>query len=460
MTRMIADKTPSVTSNCLPDLVHGWWYAALGMVVGIWIVSGLFILLLLVARNGRSQDGVVPLLGQARRPKMEALDGMRTLLITFTILHNTSLNSNGLEKGHLPEFFARGLWQISFFFVVSGFVMCYVAEGKLVRYNWQRGADFLAQRLVRLCPVYWLALLLTFALAARSSQFIPQDASEPHLTWPVQAALLQALIPLKVCGPGKYPWSNYVHLEANTPGWFTSAIIWCSAVFPLLFNIGPQSKGKWQVTLFALVAICLLRSVPTFMQDYFPVYGEGLDLYAFAPLRLLEMWAGMLSARLSSQLPEDCRNCSCWGIIADLSLLVCMVIVFFWILPPPAHGIRGEFRQHPAHGDYLLTALFCLVCVAYRCASQVQNSIAPVIVQKGLSGILFSWWPLVWLAEYSFSAYIFQYPLWVALPRELQTHSFGVFLHLLLCWCNGIAATFLIERPLRHAVASWLKTRP
>eukprot|EP00746_Dinoflagellata_sp_MGD_P154445 gnl/MRDRNA2_/MRDRNA2_84810_c0_seq1.p1 gnl/MRDRNA2_/MRDRNA2_84810_c0~~gnl/MRDRNA2_/MRDRNA2_84810_c0_seq1.p1 ORF type:complete len:447 (+),score=43.95 gnl/MRDRNA2_/MRDRNA2_84810_c0_seq1:156-1496(+) len=446
---MITDSTPNVASNCLPDLIHDWGYAALWIFVCIGIVSGLCFLLLLVARNGRSQDDVVPLMGQARRQQIDALDGMRTLLITFTILHNSSAEFASGEN-HLPRFFERGLWQMQFFFVLSGFVL----------YDFARGADFVAQRLVRLCPVYWLALLLTFALAARSSQFIPQDASEPHLTWPVQAALLQALIPLKVCGPGKYPWSNYVHLEANTPGWFTSAIIWCSAVFPLLFNIGPQSKGKWQVTLFALVAICLLRSVPTFMQDYFPVYGEGLDLYAFAPLRLLEMWAGMLSARLSSQLPEDCRNCSCWGIIADLSLLVCMVIVFFWILPPPAHGIRGEFRQHPAHGDYLLTALFCLVCVAYRCASQVQNSIAPVIVQKGLSGILFSWWPLVWLAEYSFSAYIFQYPLWVALPRELQTHSFGVFLHLLLCWCNGIAATFLIERPLRHAVASWLKTRP
>lgn len=454
---------PIGATVCFPDLIHSWAWAAFWVAVGIATVIGVAGSLMAIAgRPPRADDAAVPLLpardeekqqSLPRRPRIDALDGWRTVLVTYIISHN-SYPDNGLSA-----IFHKGLFPIPFFFVLSGFVHCYVAEEKRQYFDLSAGAGFVARRFARLAPAYWIALLATFALAY--ANVLPAEAGRPLITWPLQAALVQSLVPMKICGPGEHSWSNYLQFEGNNPGWFTSAVLLCSLCFPVLFNAGPHDR--WMLTLAALVAVCILRSVPAFAQEYFPIYGEGLDLFSFAPLRMFDIFAGMLSARLCSQLPEACRFWRGWAFVPDSCLVAVLFLTYVWVIPPLAIGIRGE-KGHPAHGDYMCTIVFCAACMGYRLSLSPEpegegaHSWSP-LVSHGVSGSVLSWWPLAKMADYSFSAYIVQYPLWLVIPKSSIQPWLSGFLHVMACWGVGAIITHTVERPVLRAFEQRLESQ-
>merc|ERR1719171_1988482 len=228
---------------------------------------------------------------------------------------------------------------MTLFFAISGFVICSVEERKQKSFTYASGARHIARRLVRLCPIYWIALWLMFYLAASGD--VPQ---EPFVAWPIQAAFLQALFPLEICG-------KKVQFSHLSPGWFTSALIISAFCFPVLFNVLP--RGGWKKTLAVLVVVCAMRSLPTFLHEYLP---SSPDLYAFAPLRLLEVVAGMLAARLCKQLPPECSCWWAWGLVMDMSVLMVLSIVYLFPIAPtdPEAWAPGL----PVGGDYVTLGFF------------------------------------------------------------------------------------------------------
>jgi exopolysaccharide production protein ExoZ len=58
---------------------------------------------------------------------------------------------------HHIRLFGNGAWGVDLFFVISGFIMCYVTEDS--------GRRFFAKRLIRIVPLYWTGTLAVFCVA-------------------------------------------------------------------------------------------------------------------------------------------------------------------------------------------------------------------------------------------------------------------------------------------------------
>ena len=58
---------------------------------------------------------------------------------------------------HHIRLFGNGAWGVDLFFVISGFIMCYVTEDS--------GRRFFAKRIIRVVPLYWTGTLAVFCVA-------------------------------------------------------------------------------------------------------------------------------------------------------------------------------------------------------------------------------------------------------------------------------------------------------
>jgi exopolysaccharide production protein ExoZ len=58
---------------------------------------------------------------------------------------------------HHIRLFGNGAWGVDLFFVISGFIMCYVTEDS--------GRRFFAKRIIRVVPLYWAGTLAVFCVA-------------------------------------------------------------------------------------------------------------------------------------------------------------------------------------------------------------------------------------------------------------------------------------------------------
>lgn len=94
---------------------------------------------------------------------LQALRGVAALLVVM--LHVDVL----LAQVGLPKFGGGG---VDVFFVISGFVMVHATRARAVT-----PSAFLAQRLARVAPLYWLATLAVFALALAAPRLFQSTAA-------------------------------------------------------------------------------------------------------------------------------------------------------------------------------------------------------------------------------------------------------------------------------------------
>merc|ERR1719162_1453159 len=152
-------------------------------------------------------DVTTPLVQRPRsQPKMQALDGMRTVFTTYIIIYHWV--TAGRRPLIMPESVTI-LTQaahliVTMFFVLSGFVG-YVAEsGKQEYFTSKATQNFIVRRLIRLCPAYFGALIWLACLASYG-----QWNEQPFIAWPVQALFGQTLLPFTFCGTGEFSDSSF-----------------------------------------------------------------------------------------------------------------------------------------------------------------------------------------------------------------------------------------------------------
>lgn len=357
----------------------------------------------------------------------------------------------------------------SILFVLSGFVAAYVhqcAASGPSDFDVDTTRKLVVRRLTRLCPAYFAALLLVAGVIAH------RGGGEPFLAWPVQALLLQSLMPVTVCGPWDTGhWShNFLPFSANGEGWFVSAILIASLCFPLLHNIRPRN-GFW-ATLRALLFVTMLRSTPTFltMAGWCP-----FSTYVFAPVRVLEFSAGMLGAQLFQEMPVWMAECGAWDWIFDASLFCAGIPIWF----------LGYWHSWAAcesmHGDFFLTIVFCVTCMSARGVAEQSAECGSRAVQahfllrpceekeRGcecqcgvrsfggapLSGLLTSKL-LVLPAMYSYQAFIFQ-EIFCAGLAMLPVYLRLWWIPVTAPWVVAVLSVHCLEEPLRCLVEARLR---
>jgi peptidoglycan/LPS O-acetylase OafA/YrhL len=71
---------------------------------------------------------------------------------------------------HTPFFHAIGNWGVTLFFVISGFIMCYVTKTS--------GSHFLQKRILRIVPLYWAGTLCVFGVAVVAPSLVQNTTTD------------------------------------------------------------------------------------------------------------------------------------------------------------------------------------------------------------------------------------------------------------------------------------------
>lgn len=359
-----------------------------------------------------------------RAERLEALTGFRFLAALVVVLSH--LGPPPGAPGPIRAFFASGYSGVTFFFVLSGFVITHTYAD-----HFRGGVDrrtlwaYAVARFARVYPLYLLALLAVTALRGGSG---PGRAE-----WWLHALALQAWHP-----------DAAVAYAYNGPGWSISVELFLYAAFPpIAWLLLPRLRTR-RALLGALVLVAAALVALTLVFPHarvFPPYGPDSAhrwLYRSPACRLGDFLLGALCARLHRALdgPEDERLRLRLGRGLVLLGALASVALMTW----PAHFMT------PASFDlsYALPAAALVLGLALAPSTLGARALASA--------------PLVLLGEASYGLYLVHkelldrtFPI-TSVPR-LWWPLAGFFV--LLCVGASIALHLAFERPAR----AWLRRR-
>jgi peptidoglycan/LPS O-acetylase OafA/YrhL len=341
--------------------------------------------------------------------RLESLTGLRFAAAFAVFGLHLILLMPVPEYAHLTRVFVQGTTGVSFFFVLSGFVLTWS----------QRPGDharaFYRRRFARIYPLH-------------------------ALTWAGMGAVLLALSTLPGAGSAALslvllsPWVPVLHYSQvmNVPAWSLGCEAFFYALFPLLVGwIDRMRPDHRRVLLVAAVAAIVALSALCAPASYGTV--RYWALYFFPPTRLLEFVIGMV---LAVEVREGR-----WPVLPALPLGLLALGAYLaagWAPP--------QFR--------LVTVT--LVPFTLLIAACAQRDVAG---QRSM----WSSRPLVLLGAWSFAFYLVQYPMLTAVSLILARHhvrvglggavALGLVSLVVAVVISGIAHR-CFERPLERRLRS------
>lgn len=332
--------------------------------------------------------------------------GLIRLLLALIVVHSH------YDYGDL--YLLTGHEAVQGFFVVSGFYMALVLDGK-----YTNARDFYRARLLRLAPMFYLATALSlFLLLAFDYHFsttreelralMADPLAAVLYVWWSLCALGQELsfsIGLdRVHGGLRVVSSSYQSLWKMAPvvqTWSLSLELVFYACAPLLVRLG--TLRLLLVTAASLALAGLVHLTP---------YGDHVFFVRFAPMELWYFAAGILSYRLYKALP---RQASSWDLFA-VALLVLFVL-----------GL-GMGQGHWTRSMILAAALVALMPLAFR-------GLRSSGTDRMLGRMTYPLYLLHLLAVTAFERYLPEAPFWQVAIAAL---------------CLGLAGYCLVEIPLER----------
>lgn len=149
---------------------------------------------------------------------MNAIQSLRffTAFIIF-LLHLNFIKSSSIYK----NFFSEGFLGVTFFFILSGFILSYSYEKKIIREEVDY-LDFIIARLARIFPTHIITLIIALPLSIGISTLL-NEGLFTILTLGVNAFLLQSFIPI-----------SSVYFSMNRLSWSLSDLMFFYILFPFL----------------------------------------------------------------------------------------------------------------------------------------------------------------------------------------------------------------------------------
>lgn len=219
-------------------------------------------------------------------------------------------------------FLQAGSNAVSFFFVLSGFILTYnYADSLLKGLSASDYKRFVWDRLARVYPVHVLTLLLVVPIAMLSPNH--------PLDWralPFHLLLLQCWWP-----SSSPPWFSYL----NTPSWSISCEWFFYVLAPLAIFLSLGNGRKWVPWTLTLVYVCGLG---WFLEHSQSEDVRGYFVSFFAPSRFAEFLAGIYLARLFMASQERKLTSVSGGMQATGILLMVVGAVCKQFAPWPLRG--------------------------------------------------------------------------------------------------------------------------
>lgn len=348
------------------------------------------------------------------RQRIESLTFTRFVAAMAIVVFHFGRQAAPFDEGLLHDLLSKAYVGVSYFFVLSGFVMI-IAYGHRERVE---AGPYFVNRLARIYPVYLLAIALLFGLRAS------QGLGIEWLGLGLNALLVQAWIP------------DYAH-SFNTPGWSLSVEMFFYAAFPWLYN---ALYRRVELRLIVLAAVVLwAASQAAFIgllksPLYAGLHSTGHNLLFYFPLMHLNQFVignviGLLYLRLRLRRARQGDH--------DVAL----VALFGAVVLLPSLTDRVHFHNG------LLALLFAPVIVL---TAANTGRLARVTSRR----------PFVFLGEISYGIYILQLPVhgWceVAFARwRLEDPALRFYVFVMILLAASALSYVALESPLRD----WIKRR-
>jgi peptidoglycan/LPS O-acetylase OafA/YrhL len=372
--------------------------------------------------------------------QLRPLTSIRFLFALLVVLYHgqDTLKQGGFNDWPLvvQTVVSHGDIGVSFFFVLSGFILAYSYRSKLNDAG--DSAEFWGARFARIYPAYLLAFVIILPIAIYFA-FLNGHGGLALLTAGLQLTLTQS-------------WVPYAALQWNGPAWSLSVEAFFYALFPLLFlKARSLPAGKlFGIAAFAYVASQIAALIGW---RYGPSLATGINealhlpelldewrmhFFMFFPLfRLPEFVFGMaLGILFARSVPVGVS-------MRRLMILVgCVGFGVGFVVVSPL--VPGEMISNGLLMPFLG---LLLVGLAYS-PSRLFNH--PIFVQLG---------------DASYSLYLLHIPLWNWIARadghlghwRAQSPKLFFFSYVALTIAASLSSLHLIETPARLAIRRWLR---
>jgi len=361
---------------------------------------------------------------EVRKPaRLNALTGLRCFAAINIVLFHFS---NPLWFGWLAPVVDAGFVSVSYFILLSGFVLGYnynvrARAGELDRVR------FWKARFTRIYPIYLLSLLLSVGTLGT------EYGSHTHgMFW---AGVV--LTPLLVQG-----WIPAIATFMNTPAWTMSAEAFYYTIFPWLARWKrPERVGPH---LWKMIGVWVLGMVPGALYMYFNPdgiahpdrfsYGHWLWALKYTPYAHVASFIfGVMLAELDEIVPRKG-----W--------------LRFWLALGGFAGIYGlltlgRLVPYAIIHDGLLMPLFA--CIVLGLAG--ENPLSRVLGSR----------PLVFVGEASYCLYLLHFTLWTLIHRShvlnlLGLSRFDPWISYVLLIGLALLALHFIEKPAQRQLRKWM----
>jgi peptidoglycan/LPS O-acetylase OafA/YrhL len=348
--------------------------------------------------------------------KINQLTFTRFIAAIFIVIYHSGRNVMPFNQAILRDIFLNANLGVSYFFILSGFVM-------IIAYGQKQGLinkrSYYLNRVSRIYPCYIFALLITTLLVIRNHGVFLK-------AFLLGATLTQAWVP---------PYA----VSLNSPGWSLSVEVLFYLSFPFLFNYIYRKCTTKSIALyivaFWILSQCLLNYLS--FSGFNKGYGTDSDNFiSFFPLlHLNEFLVGNLIGLIYLGAKTGNKN-------YDVYLVLLLVAM-------------GLFSYLDAHFGFQLNIHGGIMALFF----------APFILllAKGGNGILpkiLSGKKLIVLGEISYSIYIIQGPVSLMVnyfyrTAHIKQPELMFYLYVIILLITSVICYYTIEVP----VGNWLRVK-
>ena len=283
---------------------------------------------------------------------------------------------SGISHDYLSRF-QFGYAGVSFFFVLSGFILTFTYAEKLQKLTYEAAARFYIARIAKIYPVHILTFLASIPLVVLLIQ--QGDISyQSHKLLGVQifsnVFLLQSFVP-----------SYYVNFSFNGVAWSISNEFFFYACFPFLIYAIARLRRQINLRMMAIGIVALWLLLVALLQ-HIPAQIDSWQFYIFPPLRLFDFVFGIFLclAYQSTSFARFSRHISEVGAsIIEVGVIIAVELAIYSSQYAP---------QILRFGLYLMPFWALLIFVFAN--------------QKGIISRALSLRPFLFLGEISFSFYM------------------------------------------------------
>lgn len=311
---------------------------------------------------------------------------------------------------------------VSFFFVLSGFILTHVHGNGPIPYG-----RFMMGRVARLWPLHVVCLLAVMLVVPSGSQaYDGAGFGNKWVSLTTSLFLAQSWVPTFA---SVYSW--------NSVSWSISTEMFFYAMFPLLIVLLRWSRTAFLLVCFlptlALWVIARSFDVPPASDDAYTVTLNAL-FYSFPLARLFEFGLGIVACRVWQHFRTRSESNFAIATSVEVAGLVLMAAWFMWAFPT----LTPYALKSPVLWQWFASSGSCFVFAIF---------IALLASGRGAVGKILALRPLVVLGEVSFAIYMVHMIVMKIMPAD--SSLFAVMSAIAIA---SFAGHYLCEVPARRFI--------